>query len=219
MKRKIEILETAESLLVGGPMNADQRSRYPRWLVTSVLSKGYDSLLSSQFEQWRSGMFPKNQFLLDNYTKTYTPQTTPPVVVQYDTVRKQYYIDLPSPVIALANNDGIRLVSPTENESGYGVPVTTVQSAIRSSLTVSKINTRFTYRIERTRLWLTFPIVVMENLMLKLVVPFDSLTDLDEVDEPAIMTKNGLYTIYDYVKQNLIPMPVTKQTENNDPNQ
>ena len=87
---------------------------------------------------------------------------------------------------------------------------------IRSSLVVSQINSKFTYKLEGTkRIWFEFPIAPITDLIMKLVVPFDDLDDLDDVDEPSMMTKSGLFTIYDYVKQNLLPMPPTKQTEDN----
>lgn len=216
--KKIEILETAEAMLTGGVMTADMLSRYPRWLVRQVLAVGYNSILDSNFQQARSGLFNKDQFLLDNYSVTFTPTTNPPVVVQYDPERKKYYCNLPKPVMVLKSNEAIRLICPVKNEAGAGVPVTQVGSVIRSSLTVSQINPRFTYTLEGTRkVWFNFPIIPYTNLMMKLVIPFDDLDDMDEVDEPTIMTKSGLFTIYDYVKQNLIPMPPTKQTENNSP--
>ena len=214
--KKIEILETAEAMLAGGVMTADQKSRYPRWLVRNVLARGYDSLIASAFEQSRTGMTKKDEFLLDNYSVTYTPSTDNPVVVQYNTERQKYYCDLPADIIVLKDNSGIRLITPLTNEAGAGVLVTSVASVIRSSLTVSQINTRFTYRLEGTkRVWFEFPIVVIEDLIMRLIPTFDALSDMDEVDEPSMMTKNGLFTIYDYVKQNLIPMPPTKQTEDN----
>ena len=216
--KKIEILERAEAELAGGNMTADMKSRYPRWLVRQVLSKGYDSILADSYEQYRQGIFAKDQFLLDNYTVTFTPTTNPPVVVQYDTERKRYYCDLPKSVLVLRHNEGIRLVCPVENEAGAGIPIQNTASVIRKPLTVSAINPRFTYTLEGTkRIWFTFPIVPYTALMIKMVVPFDELEDFDEVDEPAIMTKNGIYTLYNYVMENLLRMPITKQTENNNP--
>lgn len=216
--KKIEILEIAEAQLAGGIMTADQESRYPRWLVRDILAMGYDSLLSTAYEQSRTGIFRKDDFLLDNYSVYFTPNTNPPVVVQYDPIRKKYYCDLPKPVLVLKDNAGIRLICPVTNESAAGIPVTIGASVIRSSLVVSQINPRFTYKLEGTkRIWFEFPITPITDLMIKMVVPFDDLDDLDDVDEPAIMSKNGLYTIYDYVKQNLLTMPPTKQTENKSP--
>lgn len=215
MKRKIEIIETMESMLAGGTMTADQQSRYPRWLVRSMLAVAYDSIISGNFEKGGNGMFRKDQFLLDNYVTVYTPETVPPVVVEYDSVRKKYFSILPKPIIELKNNDGIRLICPVENEAGYGIPVTQLASVIRTALLVSKVNPRFTYKVENDRVYFEFPIVPYTSLMMKLIVRFDDLDDLDVVDEPTIMTKNGIFTIYDYVKQNLITMPPTKQTEDN----
>lgn len=219
MKRKIEIIESCEAMLAGGRMTADMRARYPRWNVVSVLATGYDSLLASQYQQYRKGIFNKDQFSLDNYSVIFSPTTTPPVVIQQDTVRGDYYCVLPKPVIQLPDNEGIRWIAPVGNEAGAGVPVTQVASIIRSSLVVSEINPRFTFKLERDTIRLNFPIVPITNLMMSLVVPFDDLEDNDLVDEPSIMSKNGLYTIYDYAKQNLLAMPITKQTENNDPNE
>lgn len=219
MKRKIEIIETAESMLAGGVMTADKRSRYPRWLVRSVLALGYDNLLSQLFENSRTGVFRKDEFKLDNYTSTFTPTTDPPVVVQYDSERGKYYSVLPKPIMELKDNEGIRLIAPLTNEGGAGIPVTQVASVIRQSLVVSQINPRFTYKLENDRVYYEFPVVPITELIMKLVVRFESLDDYDFVDEPAVMTGRGLYTIYNYVKDNLIPIPVTKQTENNDPNE
>ncbi len=219
MKRKIEIIETAESMLAGGVMTADKRSRYPRWLVRSVLSLAYDNLLSQLFENSRTGVFRKDEFKLDNYTQTFPSDTNPAPVVEYDPVRKKYFSVLPKPIMELKDNEGIRLIAPLSNEAGFGIPVTQVASAIRAALVVSQINPRFTYKLENDRVYYEFPITPITELIMKLVVRFDDLDDLDFVDEPVVMTGRGLYTIYNYVKENLIPIPITKQTENNDPNE
>lgn len=219
MIKKIQMLETAESELAGGNMTADMRARFPRWLVRNVLATGYDKLLRGMFEQYQQGIFNKDQFLLDNYTVTYTPTSTYPVVVLFDEERKKWYFDEPRPIITLRNNEGIRLICPVTNEEGYGVPVTIGASPIRKSLTVSKINTRFTYYQERNRVWLDFPIAPIIGLMIKQVTAFSHLDDNDVVDVPGIMTKNGMFTVYEYVKQTLLTMPPTKQTENNSPSE
>lgn len=217
MIKKIQMLETAESLLAGGDMSADMRNRFPRWLVRQVLAASYDKILVGMFEDYRKGIFNKNQFLLDNFAVTYTSTSEFPVVVQYDEQRKRYFCNLPRPIVTLPDNEGIRLICPVTDESGAFVPLAKGASVVRRSLTVSKINPRPTFWEERNTVWFDFPILPITDLMIKQVTAFQYLDDNDVVDEPGIMTKNGMFTIYEYVKQTLLAMPNTKLTENNTP--
>jgi hypothetical protein len=180
------------------------------------MSEAYDSLIGAAFEQSKTGILNKDPFTLDAYSKTFTPYTTPPVVVQFDSDRNEWYADLPKAIVVLKDNEGIRMIAPLKDQGAAFAPVTIGATPIFSELEVNSLSDIGEYYLEENRIWFRFPVVNYTELIMKLIVSFFDLDDNDYTDEPTIMTKSGLYTIYDYVKQRLQTMPPTKQTNDNE---
>ena len=210
------MLDKAKMILAGGNMVADLKSRYPTMLVESVMAEAYGSILASMFEQYKRGTLGKDQFSLDVYTQTYTPNTTTPFTVLYDTEREEWYSLFPKDAVVLLDNEHIRMIAPLKDQNAAFAPVALGATPIFSELEVNSLSDIAEYYIEGKKIFYRFPIVNYTDLILKMVTAFEDLDDNDVVDEPYIMTKTGLYTIYDYVKQRLQTMPPTKQTEDNE---
>lgn len=182
MITKVMMLDKCKMRLAGGNMTADQMSRYNTPLVESTLAEGYDTLLAEMFSRSRSGLMGLDEFLPDSYTKTFTSQTNPPVVVQFHPHRNEWYADLPKPILSLPYNEGIRLIAPISDQSSAFTIVALGSVPVFSELDVNLLSDTAEAYQEGNRVYFRFPITNFTDLIMKLVVSFDDLDDEDFVD-------------------------------------
>ena len=110
MPKKIEIVEMILHSLNGGDAVSDQQARYHPAMVSEVTGEIYSHLINSLVTQNTLGR--NDNFSLDGYTKTF-----PKVLVLFDEERCEHYSVLPSEILHLPYQRGIRFISPTHDQS------------------------------------------------------------------------------------------------------
>lgn len=210
MITKRELIEKIQDALAGGEMVADLQSKFHPEIIASHIAEAYDFLLVNAYRQASASVKGKDSSMLDNYTKTF-----PFVPVQYDSIRDEYFVDLPVPVIVLPDNDGIRMVSYQKDQTKQLVPISNNANFVFSELECGQISEQGTYYVETKKIFTQFVGIPPTHVLLKLVVSFDDLEDDDYIGEPNLVTKSGVLTIYDLVIGRLANKPPEKVVNDN----
>lgn len=210
MITKRELIEKIQDALAGGEMVADLQSRYHPDIIASHVAEAYDFLLVNGYRQSSASVRGKDHSMLDNYTKTF-----PAVPVEYDSEREENFVDLPVPVVVLPDNDGIRMVAYQKDQTKQLAPISNNANFVFSELECGIISEQGTYYVETNRIYTQFVGIPPKNVLLKLVVSFDDLEDNDYIDEPNLVTKSGVLTIYDIVMGRLSNKSPEKVVDDN----
>jgi hypothetical protein len=209
MPKKIEILEMILHTLNGGDSVTDGESKYHPAMVTEVIGEVYESLIAANVSNMIGGKGQDN-FALDNYTKTFTD-----VPVVFSESREEYYSLLPAGVLGLPQQRGIRMISPTLNQSRQFAPRSNNSSVVYDELEVSWADLTPKYYLEGNKVFYYFPEQVYEKVLMKLCVSFPDLDDMDEIEMPVIMSKSGLLTLHDLVVRRFLSMPPEDTSNDN----
>jgi hypothetical protein len=220
--KKNQYIEIVQRRCCGGEPTADLISRYHPKIIEKEIDQVYESLLQSLFVQNIKG---GNFAVLDAYAHPYPNANNPsPVLIKKDIYRNEFYCDLPAPVIALnspgngTGNYGIRIISPTKDQSVQFIPIDNNADVVFSQLEVSIVCTIPSYYVEGSRVFFNFRGQSYEEgdaLLFKIVPTFSSLSDNDYVTMPQFMTKSGMLEVTDMVVERLTGMKPEKVTNDN----
>lgn len=122
--------------------------------------------------------FKKDLSNLDLYCKSFT------VPVQYNTVRAYHYCTLPAPICQLpVRSEGVRRVQTIQDIGLYFSPCGNDQSSVMSGLEVWNIDETIPYAVELTQIVFKKH-VGFADVVIDMVIPFDSFDDEDEFPMP-----------------------------------
>jgi hypothetical protein len=120
---------------------------------------------------------------LDHYIKRYDN-----VAVVCDTVTEEYYSILPSPIIQLPNQMGIRSISPLKDKKINFIFRENGENEVMEALEFAMINQIPTYYVEHEKVFYDDRMTVElagQGVKMKLIVPFSSWDDDDVLTLPA----------------------------------
>ncbi|MDB4301931.1 hypothetical protein N9924_00040 [bacterium] len=122
--------------------------------------------------------------------------------VQYDTIRKRHYADIPSTYVNLPLGIGLYQVSPVEDEYNSMIPVNPNFMAMSNGLAVGNLEGKKGYFVENTTMiFVNVPTTYeMKSVLIKLVGGIQGDVDAENIDIPAdaqaemVQMVVGLYT-------------------------
>lgn len=200
MPKKIEIVEIVSHALNGGDSVTDTQSRYHPSMIGEVVSEIYEQLIASNVDQSMKGRI--DNFVLDNYTKTFSN-----VTVTFDPTRQEFFSPLPSGIMDLPYQRGVVMICPQHDQTQQFVPRSNNSSAIYADLEVTQSDFTPRYYVEQGQVYYKFYQNVPKSVMMKLCPTFAELDDMDDVEIPSILTKNGVLSLIDLVIQRFRVMP------------
>jgi len=163
-----------------------------------ILSMGYNSQDKKLDRRlvwfWADRIIPK---LIDNIAKQEGISaedvsdnfvTIKEAQVKFSNKRKQYFADIPTPLMNIAGFSSVRQVGDIQDETIAFVPVKSGQQAIISNLEVGGLGGRIGHRLEGSRIWfINIPDGVYSNVLLKYLPTITGLKDEDQISIPSII--------------------------------
>lgn len=197
---KSQLIELVRRNLQGGDAPISVRKKYDPRLVMLYVEMAYNDLVSLLYDD---GIKKGGDFsALDNFGKSYKRQ------LKYNSDREEYYLDLDMDIVPLPDNQGIRLVSPWLNQANsYDYRDNNAQGVF-SLLLNDTVSTRPWFYTELPYIFLghiptpkgskTEP---TDELMVKVIPPFNKLDDNDEVFIPGGNNLKLFELVYNVVNQ------------------
>lgn len=181
---KQQIIELVRRNLQGSDAPISVRRKYDPRLVELYVEMAYNDLLNKLYDD---GIKKGNDFsALDNFGKAYKRS------VKWDADREEYYFDLEMDIVPLPDSQGIRLVSPYKNQAAmYDYRDNNSQSVFSKLLNDVVSNVGWFY-VELPLVFLGNintsihnPAELNSQVMVKVIPPFNKLSDTDEIFLPG----------------------------------
>jgi hypothetical protein len=175
--RKDKYIELIQRNLSGGDVPADVKGKYHEKTVALYVELAYNKILwdvvqmSNQLKEWAS---------LEKYTKSYIVTS-----ILRDEVREQYYIETPVPLMELPFGEAVRYVGPADDESSGFIPRDPRATKVMAGLDVEIVDQTVRYQIEHDKIYFRLMENAPPRLMVKMIVPFGSFDDLDDIAMPG----------------------------------
>ena len=179
--QKNQLIELVKRSLQGGDGEPSLRGRFHEREIELYLNLAFDSLLNKNATQKQqlASELGQDSWKFDALTKTYV------LDISYDEARNRYYSTLPISVLSINNNDGIRMITPTQEESTAFIPRRTQDSFLMSGLDVGQLSGLIYFSLEGNKIWYAGDIDCnWKNVLAKLVLEFSEFEDTDDINIP-----------------------------------
>jgi len=179
--KKSEWVELVKRSLSGGDSAPELRSRFHEREIELYLTMAFGSLLDKNATQKQelSSELGLNEWRFDALTKPFV------LDILYDATRNRYYSDLPVHILSITNNAGIRMITPTQEESTVFFPRRQQDSFLMSGLDVNQLTGMIYFSLEGQRIWYAGDIdKCWKNVLAKLVLEFNEFEDDDDISIP-----------------------------------
>lgn len=174
---KQNLIDLVIDWLSGGDITHDLKSKYHPVVISKHIEMAYSAYAKRMFQEAKS---TGNHSNLDSFTKVFED-----VDVLYNDKRKKYYSILPSEILQLPDGGGIRSISPMEEEEYQFGYIENNSMPVYMELELSKIGDVATYMIESNNVIYQNLPADITKLLMKLIVPFSSLSKNDNVGLPT----------------------------------
>lgn len=167
--------------LGGGDSPSELRSRYHEREIELYLGVAFDTIMNRKLSQkqelesdlgysaWRYDALTKS-FVLD---------------ILHDNVRNRKYAVLPASILSITNNDGIRMITPTQEETTAFLPRKIVDNFLMNGLDVNTITGLIYYTLEGNKIYFTGAMDCnWTQVLAKLALRFTEFDDNDEINLP-----------------------------------
>ena len=178
----------------GGSAGQEIKSRYHPEILSTYVGLAFDALMNGSNSNKADVMVEMGWSLwtYDTITKFYTQP------ILFDSFRKRYYVELPVNVQTINNNEGVRMLFPTEEEQSVFLPRRQNDVFLMDGLDVNQLSGMIFYNVEGTKLMLSGDInCKWTQVSMKLAVAFNDLEDDDEISTPAGQD----YQLFEMVKR------------------
>lgn len=201
---KEEFIAVVTNNLVGGNPSSEQIAKYPPSMVAKYIEIATNSILKDI--SVKLGVRGDNSFL-DGYSWAFEN-----VPMQFNTARKEFYTDLPCPIIQLPNQISIRQISPMESQrDAYNCIPYGSQSTFGMLEGSNMAGTRGAYYLENERVYY-MRVPGQCNVLMKLVPPFSWFDD--DVNLPSAYSAD--IEIFNAVRQLMGMVAMTPEDTKND---
>lgn len=181
---KQQIIELVRRNLQGSDAPISVRRKYDPRLIELYVEMAYNDLLNKLYED---GVKKGNDFSsLDNFGKAYKRN------VKWDAEREEYYFDLEMDIVPLPDSQGIRLVSPYKNQAAMYDYRDNNSQSVFSKLLNDVVSSVGWFYVELPLVFLgnintsvQNPAEANSQVMVKVIPPFNKLTDTDEIFLPG----------------------------------
>lgn len=176
---KEQFIEQIQRRLGGGEVTDDVRGKYPYEVVAGIVEMAYNSMLWGLV---KGSQATKDFSPLNGLTKSFVI-----TAILNDSVRDQFYIDLPVSIAQLPNNEAIRSFRPAKQGSGEYIYRDPSSISVFDGLDVNLVDQGIRYSPEHDKIYFlnmednTKP----KNLLLQIACTFDAYDDGDEIHIPA----------------------------------
>ena len=179
--QKQQLIELVKRSLTGGDAPPELRSRYHEKEIELALNFAFDSLLNKNATQKQQ---LADELQLDGWK--YDALTKPYVLdILKDEARNRYYSVLPISVLSITNNAGIRMITPTQEESTVFFPRRQVDTFLMNNLDVGQLTGMIYFSLEGNKIWYSGDIDnCWKTVLAKLVLEFSEFEDDDDINIP-----------------------------------
>jgi len=206
--KKIQLIKLVQHRLSGGNCPPALKGKYHPEIIAKHIQLAMNYLIKeiTYLEAERNSDFT----LLDDYIKTFTK-----IEVKEDSDREERFIDLPVRVVPLPKNRGIRFISDQKNQSVQYLYRENNSDDMYSDLDVDRISDRARYYKENDKIFFSRHLPSsIKHVLIKVIPDFESLDYEDELNVPSGFGK----LIFDLVFQSMQGMPLTKKSNDGNPN-
>lgn len=179
--KKNQLIELVKRNLGGGDSPSELRGRYHEREIELYLTLAFNSFLNRNATQKAelASELGRDAWKFDALTKVYT------LDILKDATRNRYYSELPIHVLSISNNDGIRMVFPTQEEKSAFIPRRQLDTFLMDGLDVNQLSGMIYYSLEGNKLWYSGDIdSCWTSVMAKLVLEFNEFDDEDDINIP-----------------------------------
>lgn len=165
--------------LGGGDSPSELRSRYHEREIELYLGIAFDTIMNRKLTQKQEleSEMGMNAWRYDALTKTFV------LDILNDTVRNRRYSVLPASVLSITNNDGIRMITPTQEESTAFLPRRIVDTFLMDGLDVGTITGLIFFSLEGNKIYYSGSMDCnWRQVLAKLALRFNEFEDNDEIN-------------------------------------
>lgn len=179
--KKNQLIELVKRNLTGGDSPSELRGRYHEREIELALQVAFGSLLNRNATEKKelADELSQDTWKYDQLTKPYV------LDIQKDATRNRYYSDLPVHILSITNNAGIRMITPTQEESTAFLPRKQQDSFLMNGLDVGQLSGLIYFSLEGQRIWYSGEIdSCWTSVLAKLVLEFSEFDDEDDISIP-----------------------------------
>jgi hypothetical protein len=179
--KKNELIELVKRQLTGGDSPAVARGRFHDREIALYIGMVFDSLIGqgNSVTQNKMAELGMDSWVYDALTKSYQ------LDILEDTDRKRFYSTLPINVLSVVDNNGIRMITPWQDESVAFFPRRETDTFLMNDLDVNQISGLIYYALEGNKIYYSGDINCdWEKVRAKLVLKFSEFEDTDDIDIP-----------------------------------
>lgn len=178
---KQQVTDLCKKFLSGGGSTPPElRAINDNRVIEKYISLAFDTFFnkSSSVKDELDDEAGRSNWRYDQMTKRfYQP-------ILKDPISDKFYSELPAQIMSVNNNQGIRLIAPSKEESTAFLPRKTLGTFLFDGLDVNTMDNIF-YTLEGRSVYYSGNIdCTWENVLMKLVVKFEELEDEDWIQIP-----------------------------------
>lgn len=176
---KIQLIDAGKKWLAGGgyappELRNTNDSRY----IEKIMSMAFDSIMNidKSVKDEIASEAGQSNWKYDQFTKTFIQP------ILKDETRNKLYSELPKQIFSINNSQGIRLVSPSKEESTAFLPRKQLGTFLMGDLDCSTLGNIY-YTLEGKRIYYSGDIdSCWSSVLMKLAVKFEELEDDDWIN-------------------------------------
>jgi hypothetical protein len=178
---KAQWIELIKRNIDGGDAPAELRGRNHEREIELYLTIAFDTILNLKQTQTQE-MFAdmgKDSWRYDALTKPYT------LDILLDSTRNRYYSVLPVNILSITNNNGIRMITPTQDEGVAFFPRWQTDTFLMDGLDVNQMAGLIYYTLEGKKIYYSGDIDChWKQVLAKLVLRFSEFEPTDDINVP-----------------------------------
>jgi hypothetical protein len=178
---KAQWIELIKRNLDGGDAPAELRGRNHEREIELYLTMAFDTVLNRKQTQTQEMLadMGKDSWRYDSLTKSFV------LDILEDTTRNRYYSTLPVTVMSIINNNGIRMITPTQDEGVAFFPRWQTDTFLMDGLDVNQMVGLIYYTLEGKKLYYSGDIDChWKQVIAKLVLKFNEFELTDDIVVP-----------------------------------
>lgn len=179
--KKAQLIELVKRNLQGGDGTPELRGRFHQKEIELYISMALDGTLNTRLnerQEYREEL-GLNNWKYDAMTKSFV------VPIQDDNIRDRRYSELPTHILSVVNNGGIRMICPLKEESTQFFPRAMTDTFLMNDLDVGQLTGLIYFNLEQKRVYYSGDMNCnWKEVLMKLAVKFEELDDDDDIDIP-----------------------------------
>jgi len=168
---KLQVIDAVIHRMAGGNVTPDIMGKYHPEMVAKYITEAMNSVLYD--------IYRNDEASLDLYSKEYS------VSVSNDVTLDLYYSTLPAKIVELPMNAGIRLVTNKQDQTSSIDLVPANQQPVLGNLDVAIMDNKPWCHLAQNKLFYHNWDPDIENVLMKLVIPFEEYGDTDNIYLPS----------------------------------